>query len=179
MVDIRRAGPGELEVALGELTALLDERYGPAPWRESPQENAREARHVVDAAAQPGAVTAVAVDGGRLLGIAHGAPGDTFLADLRAADPDAATAWPAPVFELRQLVLTASATGRGIGGRLHDEVMRAVRLPALLLTHPGATAALGLYARRGWVTLAETSFGPADPRVVLGRGPGGEAGPPT
>lgn len=171
VVDVRPARPGEPEQVLAELVALLDERYGPPPWGESPEENAREARHLVEAGALPGAVTALALDGRRLVGFAQGRPGELFTADLRAAAPAVALEWPAPVFELHQLLVSPAVAGTGVGSRLHDTVMDPVRGPALLLTHPHATAALGLYARRGWVTLARTSLGPANPRVVLGRRP--------
>jgi hypothetical protein len=107
------------------------------------------------------------------VGFAQGSAGEGFAADLHRADPGTARAWPPPVFELQQLIVDATVAGTGVGGRLHDAVMSHVPLPALLLTHPDAAAALRLYARRGWVTLAETSFGPAHPRVVLGRRPPG------
>ena len=103
------------------------------------------------------------------MGLAQGGSGALFGADLRAADPEAAKGWDPPVFELQQLLVSPSVAGSGIGGRLHDAVMETVAGPALLLTHPGAEAALGLYARRGWVLLARTSFGPEHPRVILGR----------
>lgn len=178
-MDVRPARPGELERVERELAALLDERYGPPPWGESPEENAREAGRLVEAAARPGTLTALALDGRRLVGLAQGSPGELFLADLRAADPLVALAWPPPVFELHQLALTASATGSGAGARLHDTVMGRVRVPALLITHPHATAALRLYSRRGWTALAETSFGPANPRVVLGWRPPSTADAPA
>ncbi|HET6966976.1 MAG TPA: GNAT family N-acetyltransferase [Ornithinibacter sp.] len=179
MVDVRPARPGELESVERELVACLDERYGPPPWCESPEENAREGARLVEAGALPGAVTALALDGRRLVGFAQVRPGELFAADLRAADPVIALAWPAPLAELHQLLVSASVGGRGVGSRLHDTVMDPVRVPALLITHPDATTALRLYARRGWTTLATTSFGPSNPRVVLGRRPAPAADAPV
>jgi GNAT superfamily N-acetyltransferase len=174
--EVRPARPGELDAAVPDLVAVLVERYAGAPWHESPLENAAGARHLVAEAGWPGTVTAVAFDGTRVVGIAQGGFGETFLADLRGADPVVAAGWGAPVFELRQLVVAAAAAGRGVGGRLHDTVMGAVTAHALLLTHPDAGAALALYGRRGWRTLATAVLAPGHPRLVLGRTTKG--GPP-
>lgn len=171
MVDVRVASAGELARVEADLVALLDERYGPAPWHESPAENATQARHLVQAASAVDTAVAVALDGERLVGLAQGWPGALFAADLRAADPAAAQGWDPPVFELHQLLVAPSVAGSGIGGRLHDAVMDRVKGSALLLTHPDAEAAVALYERRGWAVLAHTSFGPEHPRVVLGRRP--------
>jgi GNAT superfamily N-acetyltransferase len=171
MVDVRRVVADELARFEGDLVALLEQRYGPSPWHESTAENVAQARHLVESAAGGDTVTAIALDGDDLVGLAQGGPGSLFAADLRAADPDAARAWDPPVFELHQLLVSPSVAGSGIGGRLHDAVMGAVTGPALLLTHPDAEDALGLYERRAWVVLARTSFGPGYPRVILGRRP--------
>lgn len=170
MVVVRRPLGGELSRLEDDLVALLDARYGPAPWHETPVENALQARHLVEAAvAGADTVTAIALDGRHLVGLAQGGPGSLFVADLLAADPVAARGWDPPVFELQQLLVAPSVAGAGVGGRLHDAVMDRVERPALLLTHPDAEPALRLYARRGWVELARTSFGPDHPRVILGR----------
>ncbi len=174
-MEVRRVVADELARFEGDLVALLEERYRPSPWHESTAENVAQARHLVEASAGGDTVTAIALDGDDLLGLAQGGPGALFAADLRAAGPDAARGWDPPVFELQQLVVSPSVAGAGIGGRLHDAVMESVAGPALLLTHPDAEAALGLYERRGWVLLARTSFGPEHPRVILGRRAPGQA----
>ena len=100
------------------------------------------------------------------MGVCQGAPGYTFLADLRSVVPGLADSLRAPIFELRQLAVSASASRAGLGGRLHDEVMSGVAGPSLLLTHPLASAAGVLYARRGWVDTARVHFGPEHPRDI-------------
>jgi hypothetical protein len=150
-----------------QLLALFRERYGAPPWNESDAENAQAVAHLIEAARAPATRTAIAcgADGG-LVGVCQGAPGNTFLADLRGVLPGLADSLRAPVFELRQLAVTTSCSGAGLGGRLHDEVMSAVAGPALLLTHPLASAAGVLYARRGWVDTARVHFGPEHPRDI-------------
>ncbi|GAB1818192.1 GNAT family N-acetyltransferase [Herbidospora sp. RD11066] len=58
-------------------------------------------------------------------------------------------------FVLKELCVTPGHRGRGVGGALHDAVVGAPAPgPRWLITNARATAAIGLYRRRGWQTVA-------------------------
>jgi GNAT superfamily N-acetyltransferase len=72
----------------------------------------------------------------------------------QALGPHAAAEWLKDSFEFVELALLPSARGRGIGGRLHDTLLR--NLPhqmAILSTAQQETTAYYLYRKRGWQTL--------------------------
>lgn len=64
--------------------------------------------------------------------------------------------WLNDAFEFVELAVATAWHGKGIGGQLHDRLLR-VRMEryALLSTHEGETPAQVMYAKRGWVSLAE------------------------
>ncbi len=170
VAELQTARTGALLVQhRNDLVALLNLSYGIAPWFESPDENVREAQHMVDSAVQAGVRTAVLLSEGRLVGVAQGGPGVAFLAYLRGASAADAQRLPAHAFEFRQLALDPHHTGLGLGARLHDAVMDDVYGPALLVTHPEAAPALRLYGRRHWRIVGRMDFGTSHPRVILGR----------
>jgi ribosomal protein S18 acetylase RimI-like enzyme len=78
--------------------------------------------------------------------------------DLVAARMDEATSrrWMGGHFELVELHVRPDGQGQGIGGRLHDELLKDLpHKTALLSTMRGPTAAFALYRKRGWITLIE------------------------
>ncbi len=167
------ARPGELERQQEAVVALLTSRYAAPPWSESPEELMSAAHHLAAEGGRHGVATAVARRHGRIVGLAQGGPGRAFADDLAMARPrEDLEEWGPPAFELTQLLVAPGAEGQGVGSRLHDVVIRGVRLPALLLTHPEAAAALRLYDRRGWGVLGHLDVAPGHPRLVLGRRPG-------
>jgi ribosomal protein S18 acetylase RimI-like enzyme len=79
-------------------------------------------------------------------------------------------AWARP-FELVELAVRPDLRRRGIGARLHDELLSGLDSPtAVLSTEVDNEAALGLYERRGWkLVVPEIDFGTsATPYCVLG-----------
>lgn len=64
--------------------------------------------------------------------------------------------WLTDAFEFVELAVASAFHGQGIGGRLHDQLLR-VRSEsfALLSTQEGESPAQIMYAKRGWVSLAE------------------------
>lgn len=171
MVEVAGARAGELEDEREAVVVLLTSRYAGPPWGESTEEIAAEAADLTAQVGRRGVLTAVARRHGVIVGLAQGGLGTTFLDDLAAARPGAdLRTWGPPAFELRQLLVAPDVAGERVGSRLHDEVMRRVTAPALLLTHPEATGALRLYQRRGWELLVHVDVAPGHPRALLGLG---------
>lgn len=64
--------------------------------------------------------------------------------------------WLTDAFEFVELAVDSAWHGRGIGGRLHDQLLEGrLERYALLSTQDGETPAQIMYAKRGWVSLAE------------------------
>ncbi len=76
--------------------------------------------------------------------------------------------WLSDAFELTELAVLPSMQGRGIGGRIHDQLLRGLpHRTAVLSTYPAETSALKLYRKRGWVTLIWDFYFPGAPRPIL------------
>jgi ribosomal protein S18 acetylase RimI-like enzyme len=116
-------------------------------------------------------------DDGALVGFAYGYEGEpgqwwhdqvsAVLTEQQRED------WlPPGHFEFVELMVDPDREGKGIGGRLHDELLAPLRAPtAVLSTQRSNRRALGFYARRGWeVVLSEIDFGEGyPPFAVLGK----------
>jgi ribosomal protein S18 acetylase RimI-like enzyme len=110
-----------------------------------------------------------------LAGFAYGFCGGTghWWHELVAAamTPRQRTRWlPDGYFELAELHVRPDCQRRGIGGRLHDELLRGVTGPtAVLSTQVDNEPALALYDGRGWTTiLPEVEFGSGRLFCILG-----------
>jgi ribosomal protein S18 acetylase RimI-like enzyme len=112
----------------------------------------------------------VAEDDRSLVGFAYGYVGDRgqWWSDqvVAALPAPVADLWVGGHFEFVELGVLESHRGRGIGARLHDELMSGTEhRRALLSTDDADTPARRLYASRGWVRLGH--LGPG--KAVLGR----------
>jgi ribosomal protein S18 acetylase RimI-like enzyme len=113
----------------------------------------------------------------RLAGFVYGylgGPGEWWHDHVAAVlGPDRAARWLQPGhFELVELQVRPDFRRRGLGRRLHDELLAGLEAPtAVLSTEQDNEAALALYDRCGWqVILDEIDFGPGyPPFVVLGK----------
>jgi ribosomal protein S18 acetylase RimI-like enzyme len=116
-------------------------------------------------------------EGGRLAGFAYGylgGPGEWWHDRVTAAlGPDRSERWlPPGHFEFVELGVRPDLQRRGLGRRLHDDMLAAVDAPtAVLSTEQDNAPALALYRGCGWqVILDEIEFGPDHPLfLVLGR----------
>lgn len=76
--------------------------------------------------------------------------------------------WLSDAFEFVELAVQPSMQGRGIGGRIHDELLRGLpNRTAVLSTYQGETPALFLYRKRGWITLLWDFLFPGAPQPIL------------
>lgn len=112
---------------------------------------------------------------GDIIGVTYGytgAPGQWWHDIVAGAlAPKQSQQWLQNCFELVELHLMPHAQGRGIGGRLHDTLLKGLpHSSAALSTIATQTRALHLYRNRGWVTLLEdfTFPGGARPFLIMG-----------
>ena len=122
----------------------------------------------------PGYRGVVAVDDGSVVGYAYGyttEPGQYYHEALRAVLPRSTYGrWLADCFELVELGVVPEARCRGVGGRLHDALLRGVpHSTSVLTTGVDNDPARALYETRGWEALYEP-FDPegGEPMVVYG-----------
>jgi len=72
-----------------------------------------------------------------------------------------AAEWLENSFQLAKISVSPSFQGRGIGSRLHDDLLKGVlHHKAVLTTLQAETVAHHLYRNRGWVVLRENLFFP-------------------
>jgi ribosomal protein S18 acetylase RimI-like enzyme len=114
---------------------------------------------------------------GRLAGFTYGyrgGPGEWWHDHVATAlGPDGAARWLVPGhFELVELGVRPDLRRRGLGRRLHDELLAPLDAPtAVLSTEQDNEHALALYRGCGWqVIVDELDFGPGyPPFVVMGK----------
>ncbi|MBA3629933.1 MAG: GNAT family N-acetyltransferase [Actinobacteria bacterium] len=158
------------EIAEVYRRAFAEQQY-PHPDREVVRFRNVLSRH----AEHSGFRCKVARSGQEVLGVAYGYTGGSgqWWHDVVAAalPSEEAEQWLGDCFELVELHLTPEAQGRGVGGRLHDELLSGLpHSTAALSTLDARTRALYLYEKRGWVPLL-TNFafpGGAKPFLIMG-----------
>ncbi|MDQ3751905.1 MAG: GNAT family N-acetyltransferase [Actinomycetota bacterium] len=158
------------EIAEVYRRAFADHQY-PYPDREVVRFRNVLNRH----AERSGFRCKIAQDDRGLVGVAYGytGSGGQWWHDVVAAalPSDEAERWLGDCFEVVELHLMPEAQGRGVGGRLHDELLGGLpHSTAALSTLDAETRALHLYKKRGWVPLL-TDFafpGGAKPFVIMG-----------
>ncbi|GAA2838308.1 GNAT family N-acetyltransferase [Nonomuraea rubra] len=129
-----------LLVAVAEVAAQVFTR---PPWAEPRQSAYAVAERLAADTLRPGFALAVAFHDDQVHGFAYGVRCSR-LALL-------ASRLPRGDITLRELAVSPSMQGHGLGVRLHDALLSASPGTSWWLsTHPRAGAALGLYRRRGW-----------------------------
>jgi len=84
---------------------------------------------------------------------------------------DEVDTWLMDCFAFAELAVIPSARGQGLGGQLHDALLRGLPYrTAMLSTLSAETPALRLYRRRGWVMLLDDFVFPGGthPYAVMG-----------
>ena len=149
-------GGDDLLAMRDEVVAVYVSAFGAPPANEGPAEIAAYAASLERHARKPGfrACTARAMDG-RLVGFAYGwegGPGDWWWDSVAGVvHADVRRRWFDDCFELVELAVLAGAQRRGVGAALHDAVLDLTERPhAVLSARSDATAALALYAAKGW-----------------------------
>ena len=89
----------------------------------------------------------------------------------KAVQPWIVTEWLTGSFRLVEMAVTPKAQGRGIGGLLHDHLLRGLsHQKAVLSTMAADTNAYRMYQKRGWRVLLDDHFFPGvtRPYRILG-----------
>jgi ribosomal protein S18 acetylase RimI-like enzyme len=102
---------------------------------------------------------------GRIVGFTYGytsRPGLWWRSVVeRALGPEQTATWLEEAFEFVELAVHPETQGQGIGGLLHDTLLRDLpHRTAILSTAQSETVALKMYRGRGWITLKELFFFP-------------------
>jgi ribosomal protein S18 acetylase RimI-like enzyme len=161
-----------LGAAAPQVVEVYAHAFDAPPWCEGPTAVARFGTRLSDHARREGFACCLArEEGDRIVGFAYGAT-------TRRNHPCCTVAWQALAaryravldgrFEVVELAVAPHAQGRGIGGRLLDELIEesAPLRSAWLVTRADAQPALTLYHRRGWRVLTDITVGGSS-RLVL------------
>jgi GNAT superfamily N-acetyltransferase len=111
----------------------------------------------------------------RAVGFAYGyanTPDQLWYEEVaKAVQPWIVTEWLTGSFRLVEMAVTPKAQGQGIGGLLHDHLLRGLSYQkAVLSTMAAQTSAHSMYHKRGWQVLLDDLFFPgvARPYRIMG-----------
>jgi GNAT superfamily N-acetyltransferase len=135
------------------------------PYNETEQDVVAYESRLLREFAEPGFRSVVARDGERMIGFAYGymnVPGQRWRDRVsELLGPNASERWLSDSFGVVELGVVLEGRGQGIGGRLHDLLLRDVPARVALLDTLVGSDAMRLYRKRGWITLVEdTQFSP-------------------
>ena len=175
-IKIQCLSPIEAISHHGPLAAIYRAVFSGPPYHESEEAIAAFPTHFTRHAQNKDFRCVVARNGETIVGVAYGyasRPGqwwhDAITAEL---DDGTEKRWFRDAFEFVELAVLPDHQARGIGGRLHDELLAVVgQKTAVLSTLYAETAAFHLYRKRGWQTLhAPFCFpGGDNPYRIMGR----------
>lgn len=176
-VEINSFSAKEVELEEDQLLSVYRAAFALPPHNETEDDVLRFrdqlSRHVL----RTGFRCVVARDShtASIVGFAYGytsAPGQWWRDIVAPAlEPQIAEKWLTDCFEFVELAVMPSAQGRGIGGRLHDQLLNGLpHLTAILSTFQEEAPALRLYLKRGWIVLCRDFVFPngTRPCVIMG-----------
>jgi ribosomal protein S18 acetylase RimI-like enzyme len=165
-VDLQLGGAdlgGEL---LDPICLLYDEVFSQPPffWRDDESQLHRE--RLLKLLGDPSFGVVVARSGDELAGFGYGfglAPDTKRWQQVVPALPDEVTAeWPGRTFMLFDYAVRLSYRGRGVGRRLHDQLLGSRQEERATLTvQPAAVDTQAIYLHWGWRKVGEIEGGPA------------------
>ncbi len=151
------------------------------PFGEGDEQADAFAAELADEVEEAGFRCCAAMAGGAPVGFAYGCPAfadepqDEWTRELvESVGPAVTEGWIRAQFAFIWTAVRPEWQGRGLGGRLHDGLLRTATEPrAWLVTYPFDCPAVRLYRRRGWVELGRGPLGMGSAeRVVMGVGVG-------
>jgi ribosomal protein S18 acetylase RimI-like enzyme len=152
----------QIETLQFQIVAIYRDAFGRLPYNKPEAEITEFAQSFLNQLDRDGYrfVGAFDSDSERLVGFAYGydiTAARWWCEYVKPALPEeVAFTWLEDSYQFVELVVDPRYQGRGIGSRLHDELLREVPQDrAVLSTLQGQTAAHRLYRRRGWIVLRE------------------------
>jgi len=114
-------------------------------------------------------IVALVEETGSAVGFAYGYSNKTdplFRREAAKVMPsEMADEWLNDYFRLVEIAVSPMFQGQGIGGLLHDEIIKKVNVTrAILATMAAETTAYQMYRSRGWITLIDNINFPVAPR---------------
>lgn len=157
----------QIEALRALMAVIYRDAFLPPPYNKPEAEIAEFARDFPGHTEREGFRLAAAFAGEpeRLAGFAYGyasRAGRWWQDAVRPAlAEDVAAHWLGDSFFVAEIAVEPRFQGQGIGGRLHDELLRGLPYPrALLSTLQAESAAHRLYLARGWQVLLSDFFFP-------------------
>ena len=166
---------GKIEAELSQMKRIYLEAFQGPPYNEQEADAESFAAHLQRHRHYQGFHFLAARDDtdGRIVGFAYGFTSRDGLwwhdRLAKAFSKQAYRIWLEDAFEVVELAVVPDMQGMGIGGRLHDELLRWLpQATAVLSTSQSTTNATHLYRKRGWVPLLEDFvFFPESERVLV------------
>ncbi len=176
MAQIAEISPEEIRTVRDGIVRVYAAAFGEPPYNEGDAEAEHAMQSLVSHSRRSGFRLFVARDeAGQVVGFSYGyqaRPGQWWHDFVsRLLSPEARAQWFVNCFEFVELAVLPSHQGQGIGGQLHDALLKgAPYRTAVLSTYSGENRAMKLYLKRGWKRLVDelTFPGSTLPMVVLG-----------
>lgn len=171
-IRIQIASPVEVESFKADLVDIYRVAFRDPPYAKSRAEVEEFSQLLSVHAVQPGFRLIVAIDSvlETVVGFTYGRTVTTALpwhdvveAPLRSAGLGE---WLEDAYQVTELAVTPAVQGRGVGGRLHDRLLRGLaHKRAILTTMSAESAATRLYLNKGWTMLLNELIVPGYPRT--------------
>ncbi len=171
-VDIAEVNSAQIKTLDRQLQRVYVSAFSLPPYREGETDVVRFRESLARHSQRGGFRCVVAQDSERgVVGFGYGfrsAPGQWWRDTVEEAlGEENARVWLSDAFEFVELAVAPLAQGRGIGGRIHDELLGGISYrTAVLSTYHEDTPARKLYLNRGWITLLWDFDFPGAPRPV-------------
>jgi GNAT superfamily N-acetyltransferase len=171
-VNVETGGADLARPLLEPICTLYDEVFSAPPffWRDDESELHRE--RLVQRLPDPTFGITVARAGDELVGFAYGlrVPADSprWSALTEPAPAEVTAEWPGRSFLFFDYAVRAGWRGRGIGRRLHDDLLGSrTEERATLTVQPTAVDTKRIYERWGWRQAGQVRGGPTAPAPVF------------
>jgi ribosomal protein S18 acetylase RimI-like enzyme len=176
-----------MESFQGQCVAVYRDAFSAPPYCKAEEEVIDFAQSLPQHLEREGFRLVVAAEGatGAVAGFAYGYKNTADQlwreAVARVVPPQMVAEWLVNAFRFVEIAVAAKAWGQGIGGLLHDHLLKGLPYrKAVLSTMAAETNAFRMYRKRGWQLLAEGIIFPgvARPYLVMGLewGEGNEGG---
>ncbi len=172
-LEIAKAGPKQIESLDGQMQRVYLAAFSLPPYREGETDVVRFRESLMRHNRRDGFSCVIAKDDEHgVVGFGYGytsKPGQWWRDVVEEGlGKEKGKNWLSDAFELVELAVLPAKQGQGIGGRIHDELLRGLpNRTAVLSTFQAESPALKLYRKRGWITLLWDFVFPGAPRPIL------------